>query len=34
MVWPQGRKEVEDFQQYLSSIHPNVRFIMEMEEDH
>jgi TFIIF-interacting CTD phosphatase-like protein len=33
VVWPQGRDELEEFQEDLNSIHPNIRFTMEMEED-
>jgi hypothetical protein len=33
MVWPHVRDKLEKFWEYLNSIHPNVLFMMEMEEE-
>jgi hypothetical protein len=33
VAWSHGRDELEKFQKHFSSIHPNIRFKMKMEED-
>jgi hypothetical protein len=31
VVWPHGKEELQNFLQHLNSIHPNIKFTMEIE---